>query len=109
RGLPKWLPIPALFIPALVAHAQTAAPLPPETRIVSLTGAAAPTEESFTIATAQDLVVTFTDLKTPAALSGASVVVTQGASIVGMTTMAPPATAATVSLPGAVGLYTLRV
>jgi hypothetical protein len=109
EGLPKWLPIAALLVPALVAHAQTSAPLPAETRIVGLTGAAAPTEESFTIATAQDLVVTFTDLTTPAALSGANVVVTQGASIVGMTTVAPPATAATISLPGAVGLYTLRV
>lgn len=109
EGLPKWLPMAALLIAATVAHAQTTGPLLPETHMVSLSGAAAPTEESFTVATAQDLVVTFTDLQTPAALSGASVVVTQGASIVGMTTVAPPATTATVSLPGAVGLYTLRV
>jgi hypothetical protein len=109
EGLPKWLPIAALLIAVTVAHAQTTGPLLPETHMVTLTGAAAPTEKQFTVATAQDLVVTFTDLQTPAALSGASVVVTQGASIVGMTTVAPPATTATVSLPGAVGLYTLRV
>jgi hypothetical protein len=108
-GLPKWLPSAVLLIPALVAHAQTADPLPPETRIVSSSGAAAPTEETFTIATAQDLVATLTDLQTPAALSGASVVVTQGAAIVGMATLASPATTATVTLPGAVGVYTLRV
>jgi hypothetical protein len=107
EGLPRWLPMVALLIPALVAHA--ADPLPPETQLVGVSGAAAPTEESFTIAAAQDLVVTFTDLQTPAALNGASVVVTQGTSIVGMATLAPPATVATVSLPGATGLYTLRV
>jgi hypothetical protein len=108
-GLPMWLPIAALLIAAVAARAQGVDPLPPETRIVSVSGAAAPTEETFTIATAQDLVATLTDLQTPGALSSASVVVTQGAAIVGMATMASPATTATVSLPGAVGVYTLRV
>jgi hypothetical protein len=109
EGLPRWLPAAVLLISALAAHAQTANPLPPETRLVAASGAPAPTEETFTIATTEDLVATFTDLQTPAALSSASVVVTQGASIVGMAMLAPPATTATVSLPGAVGVYTLRV
>src|SRR5271165_742768 len=102
---PRWLPVTALLIPLLMMRAQAQAtdPLPPETQLVATSGAPAATQETFTIASAQDLVATFTDLQTPAALAGASVVVTQGASIVGMATLAPPATTASVSLPGAVG------
>jgi hypothetical protein len=107
--VPRWLPVAAILIPALIAHAQSTEPLPPETRIVSVSGAAAPTEETFTVATTQDLVATLTDLQTPGALSSASVVVTQGASIVGMATLAAPATSTTVNLPAAMGQYTLRV
>src|SRR5450631_2389458 len=107
--MPRWLPMAALLIPALAVHAQATDPLSPETHLVGVSGAAAATAETFTIATAQDLLVTFTDLQTPAALTDARVVVTQGASIVGMATWAPPALTATVSLPGAVGLYTSRV
>ena len=107
--LPRWLPLAAVLIPALVAHAQSTEPLPPETRIVSVNGAAAPTEETFTVATTQDLVATLTDLQTPGALGSASVVVTQGASLVGMAMLAAPATSTTVNLPAALGQYTLRV
>jgi hypothetical protein len=107
--VPRWLPLAAILIPALMAHAQSTEPLPPETQIVSVSGAAAPTEETFTVATTQDLVATLTDLQTPGALSSASVVVTQGASIIGMATLAAPATSTTVSLPAAMGQYTLRV
>jgi hypothetical protein len=107
--VPRWLPFAAILIPALIARAQSTEPLPPETRIVSVSGAAAPTEETFTVATTQDLVATLTDLQTPGALSSASVVVTQGASIVGMATLAAPATSTTVNLPAAMGQYTLRV
>jgi len=109
KRLPRWLPVAALLIAVQAADAQTADPLPPETQLVGVSGAPAATEETFSIATAQDLVATFTDLQTPAALTGAKVVVTQGASIVGMVTWAPPAPTATVSLPGAMGRYTLRV
>src|ERR1700676_2258825 len=109
QRLPRWLPAAVLLISALAAHAQATNPLPPETRLVAASGAPAPTEETFTIAAAQDLVATFTDLQTPAALSSASIVVTQGATIVGMAMLEPPATTAAVSLPGAVGQYTLRV
>src|SRR5271165_6818159 len=72
------------------AAAQSTNPLPPQTQLVAASGAPAATQETFTIAAAQDLIVTFTDFKTPAPVSAASVVVTQGASIVGMATLAPP-------------------
>ena len=103
------LSVAALMLPAFLAHAQTSSPLPAETRLVAATGAPAATEETFTIATAEDLTATFTDLQIPAALSSASVVVTQGAAIVGTAMLSSPATTATVSLPAAVGEYTLRV
>lgn len=107
--LPPWLPLAALLIPAWIASAHAADPLPAQTRLVGVSGAPSATEETFTITTAQDLVATFTDLQIPAPLSGATVVVTQGAAIVGMATVASPATTATVNLPGATGVYTLRV
>ncbi|HWY96600.1 MAG TPA: hypothetical protein VNX69_15490 [Steroidobacteraceae bacterium] len=90
-----------------VAHATD--PLPAEARLVAASGAATTTQQSFTIAAAQDLVVTFTDLQIPAALVSASVVVTQGAAIAGTAQLAAPATSATVSLPAATGDYTLYV
>jgi hypothetical protein len=108
RFLPIALPT-ALFWASAALHAQAVVPLPPETRIVAASGAPAPTQETFTIASAQDLVVTLTDLQVPAALSGASVVVTQGAATVATASLAPPATAATLNLPGATGTYTLYV
>jgi hypothetical protein len=107
--LRRWLPMAVLLIPALAVHAQTTGPLLPETKLAGVAGAPSATQETFTIATAQDLVATLTDLQTPAALTGAGIVVTQGAKIAGMATMAPPATSATVSLPGATGQYTLYV
>jgi hypothetical protein len=108
KELPRWLPVVALLIPAVFAHAQTD-PLPAETRLVALSTAPAATEEDFTIAASQDLVVTLTDLQVPAALSTATVVVTQGGSMVGNATLAAPAASATLSIAGAVGPYTLRV
>jgi hypothetical protein len=108
------LPAAALLLSA-AARAQTSDPLPPETVLVTGSGAPAATEESFSIAavasgsTQPDLLVTFTDLQAPAALSAASVVVTQGATIVGTTSLAAQATTATLVLPAAVGQYTLRV
>jgi hypothetical protein len=101
------LPILALLLTGHWSHAET--PLAPETVLVAASGAPAPTEETFTIAGSTDLTVTFTDLQTPAALSGASVAVTQGAALISTTTLATGATAATLSLPAAVGQYTLRV
>jgi hypothetical protein len=107
--LRRCLPMAVFLIAALGVHAQTTVPLIPETKLAAVTGAPSATQNTFTIATAQDLVATFTDLQTPAALTGASIVVTQGAQIAGMATMAPPATSATVSLPAATGQYTLYV
>jgi hypothetical protein len=91
------------------AYAQAAQPLAPTTNLVAVTGAPAATEESFTIATAQDLTVTLKDFQVPAPLATATVVVTQGAALVNMTTLSAPASSATLALPGAVGQYTLRV
>ena len=108
--LPRWLLGAALLAPVVAGHAQSPNPLPPETVLVGVTGTPAATEESFTIATpAQDLIVTLTDLQVPAALSTATVVVTQGSSMVGNATLASPATSATFAITGALGQYTLRV
>jgi hypothetical protein len=107
QPLARAFPMLALLLAGYSAHAET--PLAPETVLVAASGAPAPTQETFTIAASTDLTVTFTDLQTPAALSAASVAVTQGASLVSMTTLAAGATTATLSLPAAVGQYTLRV
>jgi hypothetical protein len=110
--LPRSLLTVALVGAALVGRAQASDPLAPETVLVAASGAPAPTEETFTIAagtTQPDLLVTFTDLQTPAALSAANVVVTQGASIVATAQLAAATTTATLTLPAAVGEYTLRV
>jgi hypothetical protein len=110
----RWMLIFTCIAP-LCAWAQTVQPLPPTTRLVALSGAPAATEETFTIAAAQDLTITLTDLQTPSSLSSATMVVTQGGAIVQIAagnaaaTLAPPATTATLTLPAAVGQYTLRV
>jgi len=93
----------------LLSVAHAAVPLPPETRLVAAASAATPTALAFNIASAQDLVVTLTDLQVPAALVSAGIVVTQGAAIAGSAKLAAPATSATVSLPAAIGDYTLYV
>jgi hypothetical protein len=90
-----------------LAHAAN--PLPPEARLVAAPGAPAATQLPFTIASAEDLQVTLTDLKIPAPLSSAQVVVTQGDAVVGTAALAAPATTATFSITGAAGAYTLWV
>jgi hypothetical protein len=107
--LRKWLLMAALLGPAMTGHAQSTDPLPPQTAVVGATGTAAPTQQPFTIATAENLVVTLTDLQVPAELSNASVVVTQAGAIVGQATLAAPATTASFTITGAVGDYTLYV
>jgi len=99
----------AIFYCVLLSAAHATDPLPPETRLVAATSAATPTELSFNIPGAQDLVVTLTDLQVPAALVSAGVVVTQGAAIAGSAKLAAPATSATISLPAANGDYALYV
>jgi len=93
----------------LAVLGQSTPPLAPSTQLVGASGAPAATQETFTIAAAEDLLVTFTDFQTPGPLSTASVVVTQDAGLAGMTTMTTPATTATLALTAAVGQYTLRV
>jgi hypothetical protein len=89
--------------------AAATAPLPPESQLVAATGAASTTSQSFTVASAEDLVVTLTDLQVPAALASATVAVTRGDALVGSATLATPATSTTLSIPQAVGAYTLWV
>jgi hypothetical protein len=84
-------------------------PIPPESRLVAASGAATTTSQAFTVASAEDLVVTLTDLKVPAPLASATVAVTQGDALVGSATFATPATSATLSIPQAAGAYTLWV
>jgi hypothetical protein len=97
-----------------VVQAQSASPLAvpvQETQFVGASNAAAPIQETFTITTAEDLVVTLTDLQIPAELVSAGVVVTQAGAIVGggPGQFSAPATNASVSLPAASGVYTLYV
>jgi hypothetical protein len=92
-----------------IAHAGD--PLPAETHLVAASSAAPPTQTTppFTIAIAQDLVVTLTDLQVPSALASAGVVVTQGGSVVASALLAPPATTATALIAAASGTYTMYV
>ena len=76
---------------------ETTNVLPAETQLVA-TGRRAARQQSFTIATPEDLVVTLTDLQLPAALQAAGVVITQAGAIAGSAQLASPATTATVSL-----------
>jgi len=95
-----------------MAHAQSVSPLTvpvQETQLVAASSAAAPIQQTFTIATAEDLVVTLTDLEIPAELVSAGVVVTQDGAIAGSGQLAAPATNASISLPAASGVYTLYV
>jgi hypothetical protein len=64
---------------------------------------------TFSIATAENLQVTLTDLQVPSALSSATIVVTQGDVVSGQATLAAPATSATFKINGAVGKYSLWV
>src|ERR1700680_2979941 len=99
----------ALSCCALLGVAHAADPIPAETRLVAAPNAAAPTQLSFNIPAAQDLIVTLTDLQIPAALVSANLVITQGAAIAGKAQLAAPATSASVALPAANGDYTLYV
>jgi hypothetical protein len=94
---------------ALLGVAHATDPLPAETRLVAAPGSPTTTQLSFNIPTAQDLVVTLTDLQIPAAMASASVVITQGAALAGTAQLAAPATSATVALPAATGDYTMFV
>jgi hypothetical protein len=114
RTAPRWLRGLLVAALPLIATAQTTDPLPPETLLVTASGAPTATTLPFTVAAVTsgaqpDLVVTFTDYQTPAALASASVVVTQGATLVASTSLASGATTATLALPAAVGQYLLRV
>ena len=92
----------------VASAASLTAPLT-ETQIVAASGAAAPTQQAFTIATSEDLVVTLTDLQIPAELASAGVVVTQNGAVVASTQLTAPATVATANMTAASGDYTIYV
>jgi hypothetical protein len=94
---------------ALLGVAHAADPLPAETRLVAAPGSPTTTQLSFNIPTAQDLVVTLTDLQIPAAMTSATVVIAQGAALAGTAQLAAPAASAAVPLPAATGNYTMFV
>jgi hypothetical protein len=94
---------------AVGAWAASTPPIPAEARLVATSGAPAPTSQSFTIASAEDLTVTLTDQGAPAALTSATVAVTQGDTLVGSATYSSPATKAAFSIAKASGTYTLWV
>lgn len=111
------IPTPAKVLTALslccallgvASAAGLTAPLT-ETQIVAAAGAAAPTQQAFTITTSEDLVVTLTDLQIPVELASAGVVVTQNGAIVASSQLTAPATAATANITGASGDYTIYV
>ena len=79
---------------AVASAAGLTAPLT-QTQIVAASTAAAPTQQTFSISTAEDLVVTLTDLQIPAELTSAGVVVTQNGAVVASAQLTPPATVAT--------------
>jgi hypothetical protein len=99
----------ALLTLSLRALAFAATPLAPETALVGVSGTAPPTTETFTISSAEDVTVTLTDLQAPAALTAASVVLSQGGAIAGSASLAPPAATASFTVAGASGQYTLYV
>jgi hypothetical protein len=101
--------VAALLLMPLHATAQSSDPLPPETRLIYASGTATPTEDDFTIASAQDLTITLTDQKVPAELRTATVVVSQGDAVVGSATLSAPAATASFKIAKATGDYVLRV
>lgn len=95
---------------ALVAAGPASADvLLDQTSLIGVPTVAAPSEHSFTAATAQALTVTLTDFQTPAAFSSLQVAVTLGDVLVGSANVDSTTHAATLSLPAAAGFYTLHV
>jgi hypothetical protein len=105
----KGIGVLGILLCALFSIAHAADPLPAATQLVAASGAAPPTQLSFSIASTEDLVVTLTDLQIPAPLVSAGIVVTQAGAIAASTQLAAPAASATASLPAANGNYTLYV
>jgi hypothetical protein len=87
--------------------AQATDPLPATSSLVASSGAAAPTQSSFTINGPQDLVVTLMDLQNPAALSSLSVAVTQSGQLAADYTLSASTTSTTIM--AANGTYTISV
>src|SRR5579871_5540583 len=92
---------------ASIGLAQAGDPIPPTASVVASSGAAAPVQSTFTIAGPQDLVVTLTDLQSPAAFTSLSVTVIQGGQLAAGFTLSAQTPSA--KLPAANGNYTISV
>jgi hypothetical protein len=112
---PKGIVALAALLCACLGTAHAADPLPATTQIAAAATAPAPTQLTFTVGsngdipTAEDLVVTLTDLQVPSALASAGVAVTLNGALVASALLAPPATTASAPIPAAAGQYTLYV
>ncbi len=87
--------------------AQATNPLPATTSLVASSGAAAPTQSTFTVTGPADLVVTLNDLQTPQALTSLSVAITQGGQLAAGYTLSSQTP--TTTLNAANGTYTISV
>jgi hypothetical protein len=97
-------------IAALAATPASADVLLDQTNLVGLPSVPAPSQYSFTAATAQALTLTLTDFQTPAAFASLQVAVTLGDVLVGKPAAVDSTThTATVAIPAAAGNYTLHV
>jgi hypothetical protein len=98
---------------AVLGVANASNPLPAVTTQVAAASTAPIITASptlpLTFTSAQDLVVTLTDLKVPSALASASVVVTQAGALVASAQLTTPASTAMASIPAATGTYTMNV
>jgi hypothetical protein len=95
-------------IGALAGGKARAVTLLDQTELVGLPTVAAPSQYSFTAATAQALTLTLTDFKIPAAFTSLQVAVTLGDTLVGSAAVNSSGVA-TLALPAAAGDYTLYV
>jgi hypothetical protein len=93
----------------LFAGAVHADVLLDKTSLIGSASVAAPSEYSFTAATAQALTLTLTDLQTPAAFASLQVAVTLGDTLVGSVSVSSATHKATFAIPAAAGNYALHV
>lgn len=92
---------------ASIGLAHAADPVPATASLVASSGAATPVQSTFTIAGPQDLVVTLTDLKNPAAFTSLGVTVIQGGQLAASFNLSAQTPKA--NLPAANGTYTISV
>jgi hypothetical protein len=98
-----------LALGAAAVHPLEAAVLLDETNLVGTSGAAAPSNYSFTVTSPQALTLTLRDLQLPAPFSALAAAVTLGDSLVGTATLSAATPNPTINIPAAAGTYTVHV